>query len=119
AASDGGSSMIEGALDAPADDDSLASEIYRSVDQIDASLVTLSVGPRTRYETILHVDTIKQRNKPKEAPKKPEQAPFFLALSGEAVGDRAVVAENGSAGEKTTDADDTAAASRLLKLKSD
>ncbi len=109
--------MIEGALDAPADEDSLASEIYRSVDQIDALLVTLSVGPRTRYETILHVDTIKQRNKPKEGAEKTRTSTVLLGPFREAVGDRAVVAEIGSAGEKTTDATEAAAASRLLKLK--
>lgn len=92
---DGGSTMIDGALDAaPADVD--INQVYHSVDQIDSDLLTLSVGPRTKYQTIFHLDTIKQRNKPKEAPKKPEHAPFFLSLSGEAVGDRAVVAENGA-----------------------
>lgn len=32
--------------------------------------------------TLVHLDTIKMRNKPKEAPKAPEQAPFFLQLTG-------------------------------------
>ncbi|GEQ69511.1 hypothetical protein JCM33374_g3183 [Metschnikowia sp. JCM 33374] len=115
----GGSLMIDGALDGPTPDDELdINQIYHSVDQIDKDLVTLSVGPRTRYETILHVDTIKQRNKPKEAPKKPEQAPFFLSLSGEAVGDRAVVAENGATQTQKA-GDEGSEESRLLKLKGD
>lgn len=42
------------------------------------SLVTLSTMPRSRWMTLLHLDTIQRRNKPKEAPKKPEKAPFFL-----------------------------------------
>jgi U3 small nucleolar RNA-associated protein 21 len=34
--------------------------------------------PRSRWQTLLNLDTIKARNKPKEAPKAPERAPFFL-----------------------------------------
>lgn len=114
----GGSLMIDGALDKPELDELEHSQIYRSMDQINRDLITLSVGPRTRYETILHVDTIKQRNKPKEAPKKPEQAPFFLALSGEAVGDQAIVAETGVLQLKNA-TESSEADSRLLKLKGD
>ncbi|ODQ82930.1 hypothetical protein BABINDRAFT_159415 [Babjeviella inositovora NRRL Y-12698] len=67
--------------------------IYTSVDQINEDLLTLSVGPRSKFNTLVHLDTIKLRNKVKEAPKKSKNAPFFLALSGETVGDRASVAE--------------------------
>lgn len=113
---DGGSTMIEGALDdGPAEDVDL-NEIYHSVDQIDSDLLTLSVGPRAKYQTIFHLDTIKQRNKPKEAPKKPEHAPFFLSLSGEVVGDRAVVAENGVA-KQNGSGDDGDENSKLRKLR--
>lgn len=90
---EGGSSLIDGALETAELD---PNQTYHLVDQIDKSLLTLSVGPRSKYQGILHVDIIKQRNKPKEAPKKPDNAPFFLSLSGEAVGDRASVAENGA-----------------------
>lgn len=114
---DGGSTMIEGALDNENDDEFDVNQVYQSVDQIDEKLLTLSVGPRTKYQTILHLDIIKQRNKPKEAPKKPESAPFFLSLSGQAVGDRAIVAENGSATSTSSDADKEEENSRLLKLK--
>lgn len=34
--------------------------------------------PRSKWQTLLNLETIKQRNKPKEAPKAPERAPFFL-----------------------------------------
>lgn len=44
----------------------------------DGPLLTLSTMPRARWLTLLHLDTIRQRNKPTEAPKKPEKAPFFL-----------------------------------------
>lgn len=112
---DGGSSIIDGALDFNEEEDSEFTQLYRSVDQIDQDLLTLSVGPRSKYQNILHVDIIKQRNKPKEAPKKPENAPFFLSLSGEVVGDRAIVAENGAAKDNLngTEGEEN---SRLLKL---
>ncbi|WVQ86757.1 hypothetical protein IAS59_000473 [Cryptococcus gattii] len=58
-------------------------DIYTTPDQIDESLVTLSLIPRSRWQMLLNLETIKQRNKPKEAPKAPEKAPFFLpTISG-------------------------------------
>lgn len=113
---DGGSTLLEGALEAPESDELDINLIYRSVDQIDEALLTLAVGPRAKYQNILHLDIIKQRNKPKEAPKKPEQAPFFLSLSGEVVGDRAVVAEKGTADAKASGSVENEN-SRLLNLK--
>ncbi|SJX64478.1 related to UTP21-U3 snoRNP protein [Sporisorium reilianum f. sp. reilianum] len=43
-------------------------------------LVTLSTMPRARWMTLINLDTIKLRNKPKAAPQKPDakRAPFFL-----------------------------------------
>lgn len=52
--------------------------IAPDVDQLSAEMTTLSMVPRSRWQTLLHLDIIKQRNKPKEAPKAPEKAPFFL-----------------------------------------
>ncbi|GAA5996892.1 hypothetical protein JCM5350_002741 [Sporobolomyces pararoseus] len=51
---------------------------YTTPDQLASSLVTLSLMPRSKWQTLLNLETIKQRNKPKEAPKQPERAPFFL-----------------------------------------
>ncbi|ODO10103.1 hypothetical protein I350_02331 [Cryptococcus amylolentus CBS 6273] len=53
-------------------------DIYTTPDQLDSQLVTLSLIPRSRWQMLLNLETIKQRNKPKEAPKAPEKAPFFL-----------------------------------------
>ncbi|CCM04722.1 uncharacterized protein FIBRA_06910 [Fibroporia radiculosa] len=51
--------------------------------QFDGDLVTLSLLPRSRWQTLLNFEVIQQRNKPKEPPKEPEKAPFFLpTLSG-------------------------------------
>ncbi|WVO12563.1 hypothetical protein L204_100167 [Cryptococcus depauperatus] len=53
-------------------------DIYTTPDQLSVELVTLSLIPRSRWQTLLNLETIKQRNKPKEPPKAPEKAPFFL-----------------------------------------
>ncbi|KAK5998621.1 U3 small nucleolar RNA-associated-like protein [Cladobotryum mycophilum] len=52
-----------------------------TVDQLSSDLMTLSLVPKSRWQTLLHLDLIKERNKPKEAPKVPEKAPFFLPSS--------------------------------------
>ena len=50
-------------------------------DQLSHDLLSLSLIPRSRWQTLIHLDTIRQRNKPKEPPKAPEKAPFFLPSS--------------------------------------
>lgn len=64
-------------------------------EQLGKDMVTLSTVPRSRWQTLLHLDLVKvcisvvyarrwpadrcqERNKPKEPPKAPEKAPFFL-----------------------------------------
>ncbi|CAI0428720.1 unnamed protein product [Linum tenue] len=50
-------------------------------------LVTLSLLPKSQWQSLINLDIIKVRNKPIEPPKKPEKAPFFLpsvpSLSGD------------------------------------
>lgn len=50
-------------------------------------LITLSLLPKTQWQSLNNLDIIKVRNKPIEPPKKPEKAPFFLpsipSLSGD------------------------------------
>ncbi|ORX40070.1 putative WD-repeat protein [Kockovaella imperatae] len=53
-------------------------DIYTSPEQLTEGLLTLSLMPRSRWQTLLNLDTIRARNKPKEPPKAPEKAPFFL-----------------------------------------
>jgi len=53
-------------------------DIYTTPDQLADNLLTLSLLPRSRWQTLLNLETIKARNKPKEPPKAPEAAPFFL-----------------------------------------
>ena len=79
---EGGQGLLEAAFeeDAPEDDDTIAAP---SLDQLSSDMMTLSLVPKSRWQTLLHLDLIKQRNKPKEAPKAPEKAPFFLPSVGE------------------------------------
>ncbi|KAL4210717.1 hypothetical protein CU097_012847 [Rhizopus azygosporus] len=53
-------------------------ESLDTVEQLAEQMITMSMEPRAKWQNLLHLDTIKLRNKPKEAPKLPEKAPFFL-----------------------------------------
>lgn len=70
-------------------DPSHVKEIARvpKFNQIMPDLVTLSLLPKTQWQSLINLDIIKVRNKPIEPPKKPEKAPFFLpsmpSLSGD------------------------------------
>ncbi|KAG6250510.1 hypothetical protein E4U23_001365 [Claviceps purpurea] len=74
---EGNQGMLEGAYE---DDKEEADDaiIAPTVDQLSAELTTLSLVPKSRWQTLLHLDLIKERNRPTEAPKLPEKAPFFL-----------------------------------------
>lgn len=52
--------------------------VFKSPEQISDQLVTLSLLPDSRWKNLLLLDIIKRRNKPKEPPKTPKVAPFFL-----------------------------------------
>ncbi|KAJ1990888.1 DNA-directed DNA polymerase alpha catalytic subunit pol1 [Dimargaris cristalligena] len=51
---------------------------YETPAQLAETMISLSALPRSRWQTLLHLDVIKKRNKPVAPPKKPENAPFFL-----------------------------------------
>ncbi|THH30375.1 hypothetical protein EUX98_g3830 [Antrodiella citrinella] len=53
-------------------------DVFVTPAQLDGDLVTLTLLPRSRWQTLLNLEVIQQRNKPKEPPKQPEKAPFFL-----------------------------------------
>lgn len=44
----------------------------------DHGLITLSGLPPAHWKNLFHLELVKERNKPTEAPQKPPQAPFFL-----------------------------------------
>lgn len=51
---------------------------FQSPEQISKNLITLSTLPESKWKNLLVLDTIRQRNKPKEPINIPKQAPFFL-----------------------------------------
>ncbi|KAJ2002216.1 rRNA-processing protein utp21, partial [Coemansia thaxteri] len=52
--------------------------VYMAAEQLTDNMVTLSSLPKSRWQTLLNLATIKRRNMPEQAPKAPELAPFFL-----------------------------------------
>ena len=77
---EGNENMVEGAFDESdaEEDDAVVAPI---IEQLSSDMMTLSLVPKTRWQTLVHLDLIKQRNKPAEPPKAPEKAPFFLPSS--------------------------------------
>ncbi|KAH6855695.1 Utp21 specific WD40 associated putative domain-containing protein [Chaetomium sp. MPI-CAGE-AT-0009] len=115
ASGEGGQGLIEAAFDAAAEGEQAAEEddgvTAPVLDQLSADMTTLSLVPKSRWQTLLHIDLIKARNKPKEAPKAPEKAPFFLPTVGGAGASNALVAA-AAAETKTREAE----GSRLTQL---
>ncbi|KAI9726180.1 MAG: hypothetical protein M1828_001853 [Chrysothrix sp. TS-e1954] len=80
ASGEGGQSVIAPALTEPSDasEDESTDGPLPSLDQLSEHVETLSLVPKSRWQTLLHLDLIRARNKPTEKPKAPEKAPFFL-----------------------------------------
>ena len=74
---EGNGGLLEGAFEEEEGEGDNA-VVAPTIDQLSSDLTTLSLVPKARWQTLLHLDLIKERNKPKEAPKAPEKAPFFL-----------------------------------------
>ncbi|KAI8868541.1 YVTN repeat-like/Quino protein amine dehydrogenase [Ramicandelaber brevisporus] len=51
---------------------------YRTAADLADDMIKLSGLPKSRWLNLLKLEQIKKRNKPKQPPKKPEAAPFFL-----------------------------------------
>jgi U3 small nucleolar RNA-associated protein 21 len=97
---EGGQGLIEATFEADADEQGEEDGVTAPVlDQLSADMMTLSLVPKSRWQTLLHIDLIKARNKPKEAPKAPEKAPFFLPSVGGATSLVPAVEEKGKDGE--------------------
>ncbi|KAI1970239.1 rRNA-processing protein utp21 [Ophidiomyces ophidiicola] len=77
ASGEGGGATIEAAFREDEDGTDKNSPIM-SAEQLGSDMMTLSITPKNRWQALLNLDLIKQRNKPKEAPKAPKKAPFFL-----------------------------------------
>jgi U3 small nucleolar RNA-associated protein 21 len=75
---DGGQTLLAAAFDEEDADDNEDTNPVGTIEQLSSDMTTLSLIPRSRWQTLLHLDTIAARNKPVEPPKAPEKAPFFL-----------------------------------------
>lgn len=78
ASGEGGQNLIDAAFEPDVIEDGVLDTAAAILDQLSQDIVTLSIVPKSRWQTLLHLDVIRQRNKPKEPPKAPEKAPFFL-----------------------------------------
>jgi U3 small nucleolar RNA-associated protein 21 len=83
ASGEGGVAVVEAAAAENAEDEDLDETSVPVMDQLSDKITTLSLVPKSRWQTLLHLDVIRARNKPKEAPKAPEKAPFFLPSLGD------------------------------------
>ena len=79
ASGEGGQGLLDAAFEEEESEEiTLTDSVPAMTDQLSDEMMTLSLVPRSRWQTLLHLDTISQRNKPIEPPKAPEKAPFFL-----------------------------------------
>ncbi|KAF2032341.1 Utp21-domain-containing protein [Setomelanomma holmii] len=83
ASGEGGVAVIEAAAAEDVEEEDLDETTVPIMDQLSEKITTLSLVPKSRWQTLLHLDVIRARNKPKEAPKAPEKAPFFLPTLGQ------------------------------------
>ncbi|KAI4943940.1 hypothetical protein J4E91_009087 [Alternaria rosae] len=83
ASGEGGVAVVDAATQEQAEDEDQDEVTVPVMDQLSDKITTLSLVPKSRWQTLLHLDVIRARNKPKEAPKAPEKAPFFLPSLGQ------------------------------------
>lgn len=83
ASGEGGVAVIEAATEDQSEGEEQDETTVPVMDQLSDKITTLSLVPKSRWQTLLHLDVIRARNKPKEAPKAPEKAPFFLPSLGQ------------------------------------
>ena len=104
---EGGQGMVDSAFSEDAADDQDSAPML-SLEQLSKDMITLSIVPKSRWQTLLHLDIIKERNKPTEAPRVPEKAPFFLPSSRDPL--------SISVADKAKQVDDSAERSRIMKM---
>ncbi|OCK86302.1 WD repeat-containing protein 36 [Lepidopterella palustris CBS 459.81] len=78
ASGEGGEGFVEAAVDETEEEQEEDETHIPSIDQLSDHITTLSLVPKSRWQNLLHLDIIRARNKPKEASKPLEKAPFFL-----------------------------------------
>ncbi|KAI9847435.1 MAG: hypothetical protein M1838_000878 [Thelocarpon superellum] len=109
ASGEGGEGVLAGAFADVDDAVALLDDSSVLADQLSQDLTTLSLVPRSRWQTLVHLDIIRQRNRPQEPPKAPEKAPFFLSAI-----DSAKQAEQGLGRDE--DAQALIERSRIMKM---
>ncbi|KAI9595640.1 Utp21 specific WD40 associated putative domain-containing protein [Syncephalis fuscata] len=80
---------------------------YVTPEQLVSDMVTLSSVPQSIWQRLLHLDTIKKRNRPKQPVKAPKSTPFFLQTELDETGPRFV---------PTQSVDDNETSSNVLRL---
>ena len=93
ASGEGGQSLVAAAFEDSAIEDGNDEVTVASLDQLGSEMATLSLVPRSRWQTLLYLDKISERNKPMEPPKAPEKAPFFLPSLEKDKSDRTLTQE--------------------------
>ncbi|CCG80725.1 Uncharacterized WD repeat-containing protein C1672.07 [Taphrina deformans PYCC 5710] len=110
ASGEGGTGIIDLALNDEEDNkDGIVLDSFNTVDQLSTDLLTLSMVPKSKWQNLLNLDVIRQRNKPKEAPRAPERLPFDLGTLRDLRNGSGLAAAN-------VDGDDGATQSRFLDL---
>lgn len=67
-------------------------------------IITLSGLPAAHWRNLFHLELVKERNKPTEAPKKPPSAPFFLQWRG---GENAAIQDSQDSNNKISEEKNT------------
>ena len=66
ASGEGGQGLLDAAFESEPEEDNPSNSLSTTTDQLSEDMMTLSLVPRSRWQTLLHLDTISQRNKPIE-----------------------------------------------------
>ena len=103
---EGGQALVATTLEENTDGSSSETAVP-SIEQLSEDVITLSLVPKAQWQTLLHLDLIRARNKPKEPPKAPKNAPFFLP---------SLQSSSNAAADPNTDDQITASKSRVRKL---
>ena len=85
-------------------DDEASDEVRQIILPKKAGLVTLSGLPAAHWKNLFHLELVKERNKPTEAPKKAPEAPFFLQWRG-GESNKLPTGDNANDTEKTGETD--------------
>jgi U3 small nucleolar RNA-associated protein 21 len=75
----------DGAQNGPDEEDLEARVKKSSQEPLAAGSLTMSNVPKSKWENMLRLEEIKERNKPQQPAKKPKEAPFFLPTTYDGV----------------------------------